>query len=293
MNDKLDIPVYVISLNKNLNINKYKKYFNNVIVYPAIDVRKHKPKYFLDNNIISFRVYNDLINGRKDHFAFSGVGGIGLYLTHRKLFQEFVDNNVNTPVLIFEDDCVINNPQEFIRKIKELNNNSYDCAIFGPSYKKDKKKKNNSIIDAQFNESNNILDISKKKNNKLEKDFDNLNNNIDNFILYHSSLWSKEGIKKMNKYLKKLIEFQIDGYISLLGKENYLDVKLEKDKTTSQSFHRSSLDNDNICKICDMDANNKSYTLTFWDLVEQYTMLGIFLLIIILLFIYFYRKSKC
>ena len=291
MDEKLNIPLYIISLDKNLNVNSYKRYFNNVIVYPAIDVRKYNPSYFLENNTISFRVYNDLINGRKDHFGFPGIGGVGLYLTHRKLFQELVDNNVQSPIMIFEDDCIINNSDEFIKKVKLLHNKNYDCAIFGPQYKKNMKKNKNNI-DIQFNESNNILDINKSINNELLNDFDKITHDISQFIFYHSSLWSQQGIKKMNELLKKQIEMQIDGYISMLGKENFLNVLLEKNKTTSQKIHKSSLKNDQICKICDMNANDKKYTLTFWDIVEKYVKLTIFLIIVITIII-LYFKNRC
>lgn len=287
----MNIPIYVISLDKNLNIDEYKKYFNNVIVYPAINVKKENAKKFLDKKIISIRAYNDLINGRKDHFAFSGIGAIGLYLTHRKLFQELINNNINTPVLIFEDDCKIDNTKEFIRKINILIENKFDCAIFGPTYVKNKMKEKN--IDIQFNESNNILHINNKKQDELKKDFDSLNKNIKYFYLYHSSLWSIEGIKKMNIFLKNTIEMQIDGYISILGKENYLNIFLEKNKTTSQKFHKSNLNNDNICKICYMDPKDKKYTLYFMDIVEKYTLLTVLIIITIFILFYLYNKSKC
>ena len=89
---KLDIPVYIISLDNKSHFD-FNKNFNNVTFYNAIDARNKKPLDFYNQGIISTRVYYDLENGRKNHWGFAGIGGIGLYLTHRKLFQELFINN--------------------------------------------------------------------------------------------------------------------------------------------------------------------------------------------------------
>ena len=284
MNDKLDIKVYIISLNKNLNIDSYKKYFNDITIYDAVDTRNHNVKDYFKNNIISFRAYNDFINGRKDHFGFAGIGAIGLYLTYKELFKYFNDKNIEGPILIFEEDSIINNPKEFLKKINLIKNKNYDVAIFGAKYKINTK----TNISEQFGESNDILDINKLNNNELLKDFDELNSNYSNFTFAHSALWSTNGIKKMNTYLNKIIELQIDGFLSMLGKENLLDIKLEKNKTTSQKLHKSTLDNDNICKICDLDAKSKKYNLTFWDIIERVVILILCIFFISLIIL---RKS--
>lgn len=77
-------------------------------------------------------------------------------------------------------------------------------------------------LDLQFNESNNILGSYKNnlQNNKIIlNDFVKYNNDYTNFIFMHSVLWSYNGINKINNYFQSIIEFQIDAYLSFLGKE--------------------------------------------------------------------------
>ena len=274
--DKLNNPVYIISLNNKFSYN-FEKLFNNVIIYKAINAKKLNLQQLLDDKIISWRVFNEIENGRKDHFGFPGIGGIGLYLTHRKLFKELLNKNISNNVLICEEDCIIYNPDEFVRKIKLLNDyKNFDCAIFGS----EKTYKNKKYIDKQINESNNILNVNDLKLNTIKKDFKKCN---EDFYLYHSSLWSPNGIKKMNIYLNDMIEFQIDAYLSKLALNNKLNILLEKNKTTNQKLHISSLNNDNNCKLCNMDPNKKKYNKNFSDIIIQY-----FFLIILLIFCIIY-----
>lgn len=276
--NKLDNPVYIISLNNKSKYN-FNKIFNNVNIYNAVDSRKYNINQLLDNKIISWRVFNDIKNGRKDHFGFVGLGGIGLYLTHRKLFKELEQLNIDKNILILEDDCNIKNEKEFIRKINLLNNyKNFDCAIFGGN----KINTYMSNINKQFANSNNILNNNNDilNNTKINKDFDNVNND---FILYHSSLWSPIGIKKMNMYFNEIIEFQIDGFLSKLAINNKLNILLEKTRTTNQFLHKSTLDNDNQCKICNMNPKSKKYFKNIHDIIKEYT-----LLIILVIFSIFY-----
>jgi hypothetical protein len=283
--NKLNNPVYIISLN---NKSKYdfSKIFNNVKIYNAIDARKYDVNKLLDEKIISWRVLNDIKNGRKDHFGFVGLGGIGLYLTHRKLFKELEKLNIDENILICEDDCNIKNEKEFIRKINLLNNyKNFDVAIFG-GYKINTYMSN---IDKQFINSNNILNNNDILNNiKINKDFENLKSD---FILYHSSLWSPSGIKKMNMYLNDIIEFQIDGFLSKLAINNKLNILLEKTTTTNQFLHKSTLDNDNDCKICDMNPKSKKYFKNIHDIIKEYTLLTILVIFTIVYLVLIFTKN--
>lgn len=288
--NKLNNPVYIISLNNKSKYN-YNNIFNNVNIYNAIDSRKYDINQLLDKKIISWRVFNDIKNGRKDHFGFVGLGGIGLYLTHRKLFKELENLNLNTNILICEDDCNIKNEKEFIRKIKLLNNyKNFDCAIFGGI----KLKNNMNIIDKQFINSNNILNNNVILNNteinkQINKDFENLKTD---FILYHSSLWSPNGIKKVNMYLNDIIEFQIDGFLSKLAINNKLNILLEKTPTTNQFIHKSTLNNDNQCKICDMDAKSKKYFKNIQDIIKEYTLLIVLVIFTVIYIILIFTKKQ-
>lgn len=282
--NKLNNPIYIISL-KNKSKYNFNNIFNNVNIYNAIDSRKYDINQLLDKKIISWRVFNDIKNGRKDHFGFAGLGGIGLFLTHRKLFKELENLNLNTNILICEDDCNIKNEKEFIRKIKLLNNyKNFDCAIFGG-----KKLKNNmNIIDKQFIDSNNILNYT-EINKQINKDFENLKTD---FILYHSSLWSPNGIKKVNMYLNDIIEFQIDGFLSKLAINNKLNILLEKTPTTNQFIHISTLNNDSQCKICDMDAKSKKFLKNIHDVIKEYTLLIVLVIFTVIYIILIFTKKQ-
>ena len=77
---KLDIPIYIITLNNSSKFD-FKKYFNNVNYFKAVDARNKSPKEYYNQGIISQRALLDFERGRKDYFAFSGIGGIGLFLS--------------------------------------------------------------------------------------------------------------------------------------------------------------------------------------------------------------------
>ena len=223
-NVKLDIPVYIISVNNTSSFN-FGKYFSNITIYPAIDTRNTSAIKLLNNEVITWRAYNDLINGRKDHFGFSGIGAIGLYLTYRKILSEIKYTNKN--VLICEQDCLISNLSEFIRKIKSLKNNyNFDCAVFGANH--------------HSNENNKDFIYYKKS-----------------FVLTHSILWSPLGIQSILNYINDKIEIQLDSFLSQLIIHSKLNLLMETNKTTSQENHISLLENDIDCKLCDVSAKKE------------------------------------
>lgn len=260
-NTKLDIPIYVISVNNDISFN-FQKYFSNVNIYSAIDTRNTTPTKLLNNNIITWRAYNDLVNGRKDHFGFSGIGAIGLYLTYRKILMENKYQNKN--ILICEQDCLINDIPEFLRKIKNLNNNSnFDCAVFGANY---------------------------HSNGNTTKDFIYYKNS---FVFTHSILWSPLGIQQILNYINDKIEIQLDSFLSQLTINGKLNLLMETNKTTSQELHESLLQNDSDCKLCDIQAKeiikeNFSNTNTNTNNYFNY----IFIIIIIILIIYYCCSSS-
>lgn len=286
---KLDIPVYIISLDNKSHFD-FNKNFNNVIFYQAIDARNKKPLEYYNQGIISTRVYYDLENGRKNHWGFAGIGGIGLYLTHRKLFQELVDKNINENVLICEDDCKIDDLKEFTRKLNLLNNANFDCAVFGSKFFIPPTKETYQSLNSQIQNSNDILNINKSlANNLLDNDFYKCRQN---FFLYHSSIWSPDGIKKMNEYLKQIIELQIDNFISFLGINNKLDVRLEKNSTTSQSDHVSSLQNDKYCLLCDINGNDEKYNKPYYTIIKEIILISFICILILILFRYYLYRTK-
>jgi hypothetical protein len=258
----LDIPVYIISLD-NRSTFDFSSYFTNINYIKAIDTRKKLPIDYLKDNIISWRVYNDIVNGRKDHFAFPGMGGIGLYLSYRKIINKLNELNLKNNVLIFEQDCLINNISEFSRKVNLLNNNkdNFDCAIFGAIYQNIDK-----------------IDVSDSISN-LSNDFDK----CFNYMLNQSIIWSPNGIKRVHNDINKIIDVQLDAFFSNMCLYDNLNLLLEKIKTTQQSIHISTLNNHTVCKLCDTSA--KGYNLI--------SVILVILVILVISVITLISKRKC
>ena len=260
----LDIPVYIISLN-NTSIFDFSRYFTNINYIKAIDIRNNLPIDYLKDNIISWRVYNDIVNGRKDHFAFPGMGAIGLYLSYRKIINKLNKLNLKNNVLICEQDCLINNISQFSRKVNLLNNNKdkFDCAIFGPMYK------NIDKID--------IFDSISTLSNDFDKCF--------NFIFCHSIIWSPNGIKRVQNDINKIIDVQLDAFLSNMCLYDNLNVLLEKTKTTKQSIHMSTLNNHKICKLCNISAK--------WNCIILLIVVIVVITVILLITLTSKYKRKC
>jgi len=293
--DKLNIPVYIISINGETDYD-FHKYFNNITLVPAIDTRKREPLELFQKNIITFRSYNDLINGRKDHFAFPGLGGVGLYLTYRKLISDLKETKEN--VLICEQDCLIKNLNEFSRKIDSLKSDfNFDCAIFGGHIHKPKKTNINQIL--AKNESNSEVvpnnsggSLSNETISDLSNDFINYKGD---FFCTQSVIWSPKGIKVILNFINNPIEVQLDATFSYLCTHSFLNLLMEKNATTRQSIHESFLNNDVECKMCDTDAKSNIYNEPTYKMVlNSITRLSIILIVLITIFIvYFKLKCKC
>lgn len=104
--DIFNLPLYYISFKKNNKLEKHLKDngFNNINHFEAVDGRKLNEIDLLNDNIISIRVYNDLVYGRSEHAGMSSLGGIGCTLSHRSLWKHCIDNNI--PYLIIVEDDV-------------------------------------------------------------------------------------------------------------------------------------------------------------------------------------------
>tara|TARA_B100001093_G_C26856077_1_gene1027474 strand:- start:2606 stop:3388 length:783 start_codon:yes stop_codon:yes gene_type:complete len=255
MNDKLNEPVYIISIKP--PIYNFNKLFTNVNISKAVNTKKLDLDKALDNKTISNRVYLDIKNGRKDHFAFSGKGAIGLFLSQREILNKLYKENVKTNVLVCEEDCNIFNTKKFKQKIISLRDKDFDCAIFGGEYT--------------------------KKGEKFDNNFFILNNG--NYEKTHCVLWSPQGIQKVNYYINNIIEMQLDYFLSHLSKLNKLKILIENNPSTTQYLHFSDLSNDNNCKICNMDPLSNKYYKTKYEIIRDYTIYIIIGFIIFLIVI--------
>ena len=261
MVNKLNIPVHIISLHNKLEFD-FNKYFNNVTIFPAIDSRGKKVRDYYDDGTITFRTMYDILNGRKDHHAFSGIGGIGLYLSYKKLIKQLQNSTQN--ILICEEDCFFTNIKSFARKLKLLKNKEFDCAVFGSDF--------------------HSINMFKQEN------FSDFIDSKENFYFAHSIVWSPSGIKKILPYLEKPIEVQLDSLFSSLYNNNKLNVLIEKNKTTIQAQHKSYLKNDRLCKLCDYDAKSNKYNFNIWIEIRIWIIyIAITLIILLILFIIFIK----
>ena len=100
-----DFPLYYIGFKRNEKLeNKAKSLgFTNINHFQAIDGRKLEPKKLSEDNIITIRSYNDLVDRRTQHSGLPGLGAIGCSMSHDKLWRKCVDNNFPY-IIILEDD---------------------------------------------------------------------------------------------------------------------------------------------------------------------------------------------
>tara|TARA_B110000037_G_scaffold204188_1_gene247928 strand:+ start:174 stop:455 length:282 start_codon:yes stop_codon:yes gene_type:complete len=71
----------------------------------------------------------------------------------------------------------------------------------------------------------------------------------------HSIIWSPKGIKKIKNEINKIISIQLDAFFSYQCLYNNLNLLIEKKNTTSQQIHKSTLNNDIPCPLCNTSSN--------------------------------------
>jgi glycosyl transferase family 25 len=106
-----EIPSYVINLDQNKNKwFKTKQTLNNFGINPqrfSAVYGKNLDNNFI-NNITDPSVYYSITYGRSTDEQMSGLGAIGCYLSHIKLWQNLVNSETQNTFLIFEDDVEVN-----------------------------------------------------------------------------------------------------------------------------------------------------------------------------------------
>ena len=110
MTSLYDIPLYYISFNKNEEVERYynKIGFTDVNHFQAVNGKKFKPAKLLEDKVISFRCYRDLVKGRIEHCGMPTLGGIGCTMSHYTLWKHCVDNNLPY-IIITEEDNIFKN----------------------------------------------------------------------------------------------------------------------------------------------------------------------------------------
>ena len=145
--DIFNLPLYYISFKQDNKLEKHLKDngFNNINHFEAVDGRKLNAIDLLNDNIISIRVYNDLVYGMEQKIGISSLGAIGCTLSHRKLWKLCIDNNLPY-MIIAEDDIEFTKPisEKDINNINKVFNKVNSCFISPqlsmPFYTKNYKK---------------------------------------------------------------------------------------------------------------------------------------------------------
>ena len=200
----------------------------------------------------------------------------------RSCFKNVLQENI----LICEDDCNIYDLDNFKKKVNLLNNQNFDCAIFGPTDILNIISKDKSCIEKNFEESNNIIN----KYTLPEILVEDFIYEKKNYYGNQSIVWSPKGIQKIKLYLEEKIEQQLDFFISFLSQNNKINMILEKNKTTSQFLHKSTLDNDTECKLCDYDATKNKFNKTAFVSIRYYFLTLVLVIIILVLCSYYYLR---
>jgi len=105
-----DIPLYYINFTKNINLENHLKEngFTNINHFKAINGKKFNPIDLKNNNIITIRSFNDLLNGRDQASGLSGIGCIGCTMSHYMLWKKCIEKNLPY-IIIAENDVFLPN----------------------------------------------------------------------------------------------------------------------------------------------------------------------------------------
>lgn len=220
-----NIPVYYINLENNKDRNIYMQTmlntynFTNITRISAIDTRKIETIIEYKNMVVP-DIFHDLeIANRdgcvKEHKSLRN-GAIGCYLSHLKIYEDIVKQNVPF-ALVLEDDCKILLPVEKFWSIISNIIFPSDCDIF--------------LLDSKL------------------YDYENYNSNLYKvyyFFRTHSYIITLNGSKKMIDKLLP-IDMQLDSKISLLNYTKAIVTYQSKMLLTMQSGFKSDIQN-LLCK---------------------------------------------
>lgn len=175
------------------------------------------------------------MRGRKWHHELNSKGGVGVAQANRLALLK----DVTRPLLLFEDDYVIQNKSKFLDEIGTLLSGSvqYDMAVFG------------AFIIGQRG--------TWEREASLNSGWYVMNSSV-NFYGLHAVLYSPSARERIGGLLSSTpLDMQIDSLYSYYAQTNpdfRVIVQLE-DPSVVQSRHVSSIQND-TCHLCDLTPNN-------------------------------------
>jgi len=234
----------------------------NVFLQTGVDVRNSSIEDLREADIISDSAYTALSEGRKYHWELYTKGGVGVFLANRLALLK----NVNRPLLLLEDDCIIDNVDKFKSEVDILLNhqNEYDVAVFG------------GILTSKPLNKNCTSFFMNNDWNFIEGDF----------VFMHSVLYSTSGRKKIGEhYLQNQLSMQIDGCLSLLSKRKKIKLLVQdKNHTAKQKYHMSDIQND-MCLLCFLRGGIQGDVIII-------SIILIIIILIIILFVVFRKHYK-
>jgi GR25 family glycosyltransferase involved in LPS biosynthesis len=224
-----NIPIYYISFKRKIDLEQhlYNNGFNIINWYPAVNGKELSIDYLVEDKVISYRSFADIIKGRSIIQGLSSMGAVGCYLSHAGIYKEILDNNIPYAI-ICEDDVHIKKKNINFKSLNQSLNNLYQnypasVCTFGHS------------INAGF-----LMRTFLPKFRKKISDFDNNIDELKQFYGLHMYMVSFDFCKNVQDHLFP-IEVQIDSVFPLIQ-----GIKLfgTRDEIAIQIFHKSSIQTD-------------------------------------------------
>ena len=243
-----------------LNIDK-----NLIEIFEAVDGMDITDSEI--NSTLSISALDTLYNKSNNHKDIRTKGAIGCYLSHYKIWEKVVNNNLDN-VLIFEDDLIldvdIKEFEEYLNSIPQ----DYDVAML-------------SWFSLWFD----LLNNPKKK--IIINNYWNKYNSI-NVFSCGSYLISRKGAEKLIKNAFPIC-YQVDAYINIL---NNIDTTFVRYIANISAFkqNNSKTDIQINCKECDITEKintmyNKKYNIETFGMINNNNLFLILIIVIIILVI--------
>jgi len=245
------------SLVETLNIDK-----NKIEIFEAIVGKELKNSEIY--NILSISSLDTLHNKSINHKDIRTKGAIGCYLSHYKIWEKIINENLNN-VLIFEDDLLTDvNTKEYEDYVNSIPQD-YDIALL-------------SWFTLWFDPLNN------PKKNIIINNYWNKYNSI-NVFGCSSYLLSIKGAEKLIKNAFPIC-YQVDAYINILNDLEPSFVRYIANKSLFKQ-NNSKTDIQVDCKECDItekinEMYNKKYNIETFGMLNNNNSI-IFLILIIVI----------
>ena len=186
----------------------------------AIDLRKVPVSLLHESRLVTYGSKRALERGRQFHHELGTPGAVGLAQSVRLALKE----DVERPLLLFEEDCKIVNIEQFREDVQSLmaHTRDFDVAVLGMWSKTDKTP-------VDFLPSHWVRVTGP-------------------FMWLHCVLYSPTGRRKVARYLEEPLDMQIDALYGALARSGELRVvgKLYKSAVQQSAHHSTVQKNDHL-----------------------------------------------